>query len=835
MLPTTPQSIKSGLWNDVPIIDESDTFSELVSKLALYISRSVDAAYGYDQLRTSVVGQALRPLMISLVEECHNPAIVAALMAQAYLYRERDDNDAGLSESRALACELVAWQLLTFLSEKELIDFLLYELPPPQDNDSAVLPGGPVALDGLAQSLAGMNALEIAAIADAKKFLSQRPVQAVVRDIWNGHVIFWQSLSVHAVKKARIFNTHLADPFTRLRVPKYQKAFQIAFFVTFLILYYSVLVNRKPHQIDALEVLLYIWILAFGYDELGEILDAGLIFYQTDFWSLWDLCIILVGAAFFATRVIGLVRNSDYLTDLSFDILSLVALFLVPRIFSIFSLNPYFGSLIPVLKEMTKTFCKFLPVIVVLYFGFLTTFSMLARDRLTLSEMSLILVKVFFGSSYLGFDVAVTISPLFGYPLMLIFVCLTNVLLLTSLVSLVSNSLTEYSIYVLESSTSRRLTYFMPPFNLIPLFLLRPLRLLLPSEQVRRIRIIVLKTTHAPFVAFIWVFEQLQSLISRRAPAPLAGTPSHTPARPLDSDYLTIGPNHDHGLAPHPHASALNKTPVRSVTHSTPAPAESALLVTHTADLIALVQTLSAKVQSPGTSPSDTKNSSVTSPSSMQEMSLHSTPLSIPMTLHSLPAQSGLLGLNCQLSEGRLPAVPWPLPTDDESEAARPDLVLGQPHPVPEVKERKRRQFTQPSRIFACDFCDMKFDRKSNLKDHNRTHGVNKRCVPCHFPGCKKFYGRKADVNRHVRSVSISTACPHLPFADDAGYQFHQKDSVSCEHCHKTFLRSDSLTRHNVDNCRHQKDTEANATRDSSRWHHRPRSDDEIGRLIAKT
>ncbi|RMZ89685.1 hypothetical protein DV736_g3080, partial [Chaetothyriales sp. CBS 134916] len=221
-------------------------------------------------------------------------------------------------------------------------------------------------------------------------------------------------------------------------------------------------------------------------------------------------------------------------------------------------------------------------------------------------------------------------------------------------------------------------------------------------------------------------------------------------------------------------------------------------------------------VQSPDTLPSETRNSSITSPSPMQEMSLDSTPLSVPMTLHSLPAQSGLLGLNCQFSESGLPSVPWLLRIDHESEPARPNLVLGQPHPELEVKAKKRRQPTQPSRTFSCDFCDMKFDRKSNLKDHNRTHGVGKRCVPCHFPGCKKFYGRKADVNRHVRS-------------------FHQKDSVSCEHCHKTFLRSDSLTRHNVDNCRHQKDAETNAIRASSRWHHRPRSDDDISRLITKT
>jgi hypothetical protein len=47
--------------------------------------------------------------------------------------------------------------------------------------------------------------------------------------------------------------------------------------------------------------------------------------------------------------------------------------------------------------------------------------------------MSWILVKVFFGSSYLGFDVAQEISPALGPPLMIVFVTLTNILLITSL------------------------------------------------------------------------------------------------------------------------------------------------------------------------------------------------------------------------------------------------------------------------------------------------------------------------------------------------------------------------------------------------------------------
>jgi hypothetical protein len=149
-------------------------------------------------------------------------------------------------------------------------------------------------------SFTGLNALEIAAVADAKKFLSQRLVQKIVYGIWTGDIVFWESLSVHTQKKAQFYNKRKSDPFTRLRVPRYIKTFEVLFFATFLALYYAVLVQRNPYKITPLEILLYIWILAFAYDELSEYLDAGL-FYYTDFWSAWDITIIGVGVAFFIT------------------------------------------------------------------------------------------------------------------------------------------------------------------------------------------------------------------------------------------------------------------------------------------------------------------------------------------------------------------------------------------------------------------------------------------------------------------------------------------------------------------------------------------------------
>jgi hypothetical protein len=93
-----------------------------------------------------------------------------------------------------------------------------------------------------------------------------------------------------------------ADPYARLRVPKYAKTIQICFFAALLALYYAVLYQRHTRHVTVTEVFLYIWIAAFAYDEFGEFKDAGVMFYQTDFWSLWDLGIILTGVAFLIVR-----------------------------------------------------------------------------------------------------------------------------------------------------------------------------------------------------------------------------------------------------------------------------------------------------------------------------------------------------------------------------------------------------------------------------------------------------------------------------------------------------------------------------------------------------
>ncbi|KAI0433622.1 ion transporter [Xylaria sp. FL1042] len=569
----------------LPNIAYDDSFRDIIKKISSYITEVVYAPATFDQLRTTSAGDQLHSLVEYLSVEVTNPAIVNALLALKWHYGTISDSK-GLSDARANACEIVAWRFLTRLSEREVVDFCLYEIPDPCDRDNTsvdeecavegetdeqtALLGGTVpssepyhrpdrlsevrrssirrrsqlfeSVTKLTMSrhateieesegdptapFIHLNALEIAAIADAKRFLSQHIVQQIITGIWNGEIIFWDRLSASSKKKPCFYNHNTADPFSRLRVPKYLKAYEVAFFCAFLLLYYGVLIQQNRYGITPIEILLYLWFAAFVYDEVSEYIDAGSIFYAVDIWNIFDMAMITIGIVYFVLRCIGLYRKDYVLVDIAFDVLALEALFMVPRVFSLLSLSPYWGTLIPCLKAMGLDFLKFMVFVVILYLGFLTTFSLVGRETFTFPHMAMIVTKIFFGASFVGFDNMHEIDPIFGPPLMFIFVTLSSILLMGSLTGMLSNSFSRvithakeeylyvYSVYVLEASTSNRLTHFYPPFNLLALIIFRPLRLFASGSTLRHGRIILLRATHAPIVALIQTYEWVASKLN---------------------------------------------------------------------------------------------------------------------------------------------------------------------------------------------------------------------------------------------------------------------------------------------------------------------------------
>lgn len=121
---------------------------------------------------------------------------------------------------------------------------------------------------------ANLNALEIAAVASAKSFLSQKTIQHIIESIWKGDIVFWETLGTHSTKHAKMYRKDRSDPFCRLRVPLYLKTFEVLFFAAFLAFYYIVLVQKHSGGVTGPEVLLYVWLASFSYNGMSNGLMA---------------------------------------------------------------------------------------------------------------------------------------------------------------------------------------------------------------------------------------------------------------------------------------------------------------------------------------------------------------------------------------------------------------------------------------------------------------------------------------------------------------------------------------------------------------------------------
>lgn len=368
-------------------------------------------------MRSSKHLKTLQPLIDYLAQDCQNTAVVAALVAlKGHFTAIETDDDCGVNEARGFACELVAWQFVLTLSEQDALDFLLFELRDEnqvddQDdeetgllsgrrNGAAISNGGASRVnghangngngrhsnenghsangrdgnkqsngEGFSEPFMNLNTLEIAAVSSAKKFLSQRAIQDIINSIWKGEIIFWDSLTISCVKKPRYYKKKNGDPWCRLRVPRYMKTFEIIFFVCFLALFYTVSLQRVKEYVTPWEMFFYVFVLGFAFDEVDDFIESGASFYQTDIWSIWDIGIVIIGLLFFLLRMIGLATGHDHTVEWAFNILALHSLLLTPRIFSLLSLSPYYGSLLPCLKEMGKQFIRFLGFVLIIYLG----------------------------------------------------------------------------------------------------------------------------------------------------------------------------------------------------------------------------------------------------------------------------------------------------------------------------------------------------------------------------------------------------------------------------------------------------------------------------------
>lgn len=214
-------------------------------------------------------------------------------------------------------------------------------------------------------------------------------------------------------------------------------------------------------------------------------------------------------------RVHGLRIGDPGPAEQAFDVLALGAPVLIPRLaFTLLSDNLIFLSL----KSMMADF--FLTALSTWCFGFLLSLLWLGEGAHPLVTISKWMIYIWFGLNGTGTQRSTEFHWLLGPALMVAFAFLGNTLFLTILVSMLSNTFSTISsnataaiqfqraVLTLEGVKADAVFAYQPPFNLLAVFMLLPLKFVVSPRWFHKIHVATVRLVNLPLLLIIAVAER---------------------------------------------------------------------------------------------------------------------------------------------------------------------------------------------------------------------------------------------------------------------------------------------------------------------------------------
>ncbi|KAF9436426.1 hypothetical protein BGZ76_004024 [Entomortierella beljakovae] len=305
-----------------------------------------------------------------------------------------------------------------------------------------------------------------------------------------------------------------------------------------------------------MEVIMDVFALSYTVDEFFQLKGSGPSFYFETVWNLFDVPIYIIFILFIVLRIRAFCSGSIEMSDFAYDFLACNSILLWPRLFAALDHYKFFGTMLIVLRQMLLDAGLFIALSLIFYLGFLQAFFALHDNKKSYGEIAWLLLQVFFGSAFLGFEQATEISEQFGAPLMVVFVAISVLMLYTLLISIFSQTFSEvsanakeefmylFSVKVMEEVKSDVLYEFQPPFNILAGIIVLPCRWLCPPRVAGKVSRVLLRIFYFPELVCIWVFEMM--VLRKRQP--------YIPVRPGNVEHQRtyntgqINTELDHGI-----------------------------------------------------------------------------------------------------------------------------------------------------------------------------------------------------------------------------------------------------------------------------------------------
>ncbi|TFB06261.1 putative acyl-CoA dehydrogenase IBR3 [Trichoderma ghanense] len=487
-----------------------------------------------EQLRDLKINvTVIRPLVDKFYELGDISIVYCLLVNRAQFLDEesRSSNRQNVNWTRATLCELIATRILRRFGEDNdgadglllLAHVLVAGFEPFQHAPAHVR--DEVEDKAWWTSHRTLPALEVAILTESRHFLSSTTCQRVVAAIYEGRVIYtpstsWDIIPDHYKLKPISLYDPRESPLLnqyRLIVPRTRNYLEAIQFTILLGLYVAVMVMRRKGELPYLEAAFAIYAFGWCLDQFATILAHGWNVYTQNLWSFLDVTFLFLFVIYSGLRLYAVRTGSPDLTEQAFDVLALAAPVIVPRLaFNWLSDNLVFLSL----RSMMADFFLLTALSAWCFFGFLLSLLWLGQGAHPLLTISKWMIYIWFGLDGTGIHRSVEFHWLLGPVVMITFAFLGNTLFLTILVSMLSNTFSNISsnaaaeihfrkaVLTLEGVKADAVFAYQPPFNLLAVFLLLPLKFVVSPRWFHKIHVATVRLVNLPLLLLIAVAER---------------------------------------------------------------------------------------------------------------------------------------------------------------------------------------------------------------------------------------------------------------------------------------------------------------------------------------
>ncbi|KAK3363067.1 hypothetical protein B0T25DRAFT_29048 [Lasiosphaeria hispida] len=507
-----------------------------------------------EQLRDVRINvSVVRPLVDKLYEQDDVSIVYCLLVNRAQFLNEQSQlhNRQNVHFTRATLCELIATRILRRFNEDNegpqnlmvLSHILIAGFEPFQNAPEEVRQE--IHASTIVQKT--LPALELAILTESRHFLSSTSCQKVVDAIYIGQIIYTPSsfldlipdrykqrpITLYDPREAPLLNQY------RLVVPRNRNILEIIQFVVLLTLYVAFMAERDTAMVGTIETCFVIYAFGWVLDQFATMLEHGWHVYTQNLWSFLDVTFAFIYWVYLGLRIYGYTTGKPGPSQQALDVLAIAAPILIPRLaFNLLSDNLVFLSL----RAMMSDFALLTALAAWCFFGFLLSLVWLGDGAFPAFTITKWMIYIWFGLDGSGIHYSTEFHKYLGPILMVTFAFLGNTLFLTILVSMLSttfssiaqNSTSEIqfrkAVLTLEGVKSDAIFAYQPPFNILAMLVLVPLKFFVSPRWFHKIHVFSVRLLNLPLLLVIAVAE-------RRALWP--GTRSAVP--PIATDYFRLG------------------------------------------------------------------------------------------------------------------------------------------------------------------------------------------------------------------------------------------------------------------------------------------------------